>query len=121
MSRLIKTDDSVVNDSSNLAFSSSLDASLQRRGLLKGLGASLALGLAGSSVSQLAAAANAPLAPLSLGFTGLPFTTDDVVHVPAGYHANVLYAWGDPVGVPGKMPAFKQDASNSASSFSQCV
>ena len=115
MSRLIKTDDSVVNASSNPAFSAILEASLDRRGLLKGLGASLALGLAGGTVSQLAQAANAaPTAPLSLGFTGLPFSTDDVVHVPAGYSTQVLYAWGDPVGVPGKQPAFKQDASNSA-------
>jgi hypothetical protein len=84
MSRLIKTDDSVVNASSNPAFSAILEASLDRRGLLKGLGASLALGLAGGTVSQLAQAANAaPTAPLSLGFTGLPFSTDDVVHVPA--------------------------------------
>ena len=115
MSRLIKTDDSVVNASSNPAFSAILEASLDRRGLLKGLGASLALGLAGGTVSQLAQAANAaPTAPLSLGFTGLPFSTDDVVHVPAGYSTQVLYAWGDPVGVPGKQPTFKQDASNSA-------
>jgi uncharacterized protein len=34
--------------------------------------------------------------------------------VPVGYTATVLYRWGDPVGVPGAMPAFAPDASNSA-------
>jgi hypothetical protein len=46
-----------------------------------------------------------------LGFEPVPVATDDVVHVPDGYVAEVIYAWGDPVS---DGPAFAQDASNSA-------
>jgi len=34
--------------------------------------------------------------------------------VPPGYVAQVIAPWGDPVGLPGRMPAFRPDASNSA-------
>ena len=34
--------------------------------------------------------------------------------VPDGYVATALAQWGEPIGVPGNMPAFKMDASNSA-------
>jgi secreted PhoX family phosphatase len=50
----------------------------------------------------------------SLGFSAVPLTTADVVIVPTGYSAKVLYAWGDPTGIPGAQPAFKHDASNSS-------
>ncbi len=49
-----------------------------------------------------------------IGFTGLPVSTADAVSVPAGYRAQVLYAWGDTVGSLSGQPAFKWDASNSA-------
>ena len=44
----------------------------------------------------------------------MPFSAEDKVVVPEGYTAKVLYKWGDPVGIKGKMPAFRQDASNTA-------
>jgi secreted PhoX family phosphatase len=50
----------------------------------------------------------------SPGFTAIPVSTDDAARVPPGYRVQVLYAWGDPVGIPGAMPAFRWDASNSA-------
>ncbi|HEY6086305.1 MAG TPA: PhoX family phosphatase [Burkholderiaceae bacterium] len=49
-----------------------------------------------------------------IGFKGVPATANDSVVVPEAYVASVIAAWGDPVGVPGNMPAFKADASNSA-------
>ena len=49
-----------------------------------------------------------------LGFQAVPVSTADGVRVPPGYTATVLAAWGEPVGVPGQMPAWKPDASNSA-------
>ncbi|MEN9396781.1 MAG: hypothetical protein RLZ81_1311 [Pseudomonadota bacterium] len=49
-----------------------------------------------------------------LGFAGIAASTADAVIVPRGYHAQVLAAWGEPVGIPGAMPAFREDAGNSA-------
>jgi secreted PhoX family phosphatase len=49
-----------------------------------------------------------------LGFSAVPVVTTDNVVVPQGYKAQVLYRWGDAVGVPGAMPEFRYDASNSA-------
>jgi secreted PhoX family phosphatase len=46
-----------------------------------------------------------------LGFRGIPVSRADTVVVPPGYTAEVLYAWGDPIG---DGPAFKTDASNTA-------
>src|SRR6185436_17914516 len=44
-----------------------------------------------------------------IGFRGVPVSKADTVVVPGGYSAEVLYAWGDPVG---NGPEFKNDASN---------
>jgi secreted PhoX family phosphatase len=52
--------------------------------------------------------------PPRLGFRGVPPSSADAVVVPEGYIAQVIAPWGEPVGVPGAMPAWKPDASNSA-------
>jgi uncharacterized protein len=49
-----------------------------------------------------------------LGFTPIAPSGEDLVRVPPGYEAKVLYRWGDPVGAAAGMPAFRLDASNSA-------
>lgn len=49
-----------------------------------------------------------------LGFAGIPPSRADAVVVPAGYVAQVFAAWGEPVGIAGAMPAWREDASNSA-------
>jgi secreted PhoX family phosphatase len=49
-----------------------------------------------------------------LGFRGIAPSTEDRVRVPPGYLAQVLAPWGDPVGIPGAMPAFRDDLSNTA-------
>ena len=49
-----------------------------------------------------------------LGFKGIPTSTADTVVVPEGYVATVIAAWGEPIGVPGNMPAWREDVSNSA-------
>ena len=75
-----------------------------------GLGA-----LLGSALAPLFAgcAVTTPTGPL-LGFKGIPTSTADTVVVPEGYVATVLAAWGEPVGVAGRMPAWRDDATNSA-------
>jgi hypothetical protein len=49
-----------------------------------------------------------------LGFKPIPISADDAVRVPDGYRADVLVAWGDPIGDARGMPAFRWDASNGA-------
>jgi len=109
-----------VNDTSNTcnnpALSDVLEARFSRRGILQGSGALGVAGLFSGTFATLAEAAQGvgTLPAPKLGFAPVPFGFEDKVVVPAGYSADVLYAWGDPVGIPGNMPAFKQDASNTA-------
>lgn len=49
-----------------------------------------------------------------LGFSGIGVFTDDAVRVPAGYRAQVIAAWGEPLGIGASGPQFRMDASNSA-------
>jgi uncharacterized protein len=49
-----------------------------------------------------------------LGFKAIAAVSTDTLVVPEGYSAEVIAAWGEPIGVAGNMPAFKPDASNSA-------
>jgi secreted PhoX family phosphatase len=103
-------DDQTLNPSANASFAEVLEMRLSRRGLLKGAAAAAAIGslpLAGCAVS----ASHRDPVP---GFAPVSTSTADAVRVPQGYTANVLYAWGDPVGHPSGSPAFRQDAGNSA-------
>ncbi|HYN59275.1 MAG TPA: PhoX family phosphatase [Rubrivivax sp.] len=83
----------------------------RRRWMQGGLGA-LAGGMFAPWLSGCAGlgAGGGPL----LGYKGIPATHNDTLVVPEGYHATVIAAWGEPVGVPGNMPAWRGDASNSA-------
>ena len=49
-----------------------------------------------------------------LGFKGIAPGAGDALVVPPGYVATALAAWGEPIGIPGNMPAFRFDGSNSA-------
>jgi secreted PhoX family phosphatase len=86
-----------------------------RRTVLKG--AALA-SLAGMLAPLSGRAGASPSSPLPqqprLGFKGIPVGMGDALVVPEGYVASVIAAWGEPVGVPGQMPAFRFDGSNSA-------
>jgi secreted PhoX family phosphatase len=53
-------------------------------------------------------------APPRLGFAPVPASASDRLTVPPGYTATPFVPWGEPVGIAGNMPAFKDDASNSA-------
>ena len=80
-----------------------------RRLLLGGGLAGAVTGLLAPLASGCAALGSGPL----IGFKGIAPNRDDRVTVPEGYVAYAAFPWGDPVGVPGNMPAWKPDASNS--------
>ncbi len=84
-----------------------------RRILLKGgLGAAL---LAPLSLGGLAGCAGlSGVAGPKLGFKSVPMNKLDQVTVPEGYRVQTLFRWGDPVGLAGRMPTYKADASNTA-------
>ena len=83
---------------------------LARREFLKG-----GLAAAVAAALPLVGCAAAPEArPVAIGFTGIPPSPDDALKIAPEYDAIVLYRWGDPVGIPGNMPAFRMDASNTA-------
>jgi len=91
-------------------FSAVLEARLARREFLKG-----GLAAAVAAAFPLSGCATGPQAkPVALGFTGIPPSFDDAVTIAPEYEATVLYRWGDPVGIPGNMPVFRMDASNTA-------
>jgi len=110
-----KIDDETCNRSANWAFEEILSQRLARRDLMKG-------GLGAAALALLGGWAPSPMAPRAeantslFGFTGVPVSTRDVVTVPPGYAADVLYAWGDPIS---EGPAFKADASNTAAEQEQ--
>ena len=83
-----------------------------RRVWLQGGVALLAGAALGPSVTGCATGpvAGAPL----LGFKGIPASTADAINVPDGYITSVIAAWGEAVGVPGNMPAWREDVSSSA-------
>ena len=49
-----------------------------------------------------------------LGFKPIPVGMGDKLVVPEGYTAMPLAPWGEPVGIAGRMPAFKMDGSNTS-------
>lgn len=108
----IDHDDIECNDSPNPEFSSILDARLSRRSLLRGGAVSAASVLLGSLGLAASGDGNAARAPSTrrLGFTAVPKSLADVVSVPAGYTASVLYALGDPLNA--STPAYRNDGTD---------
>lgn len=97
------------NRSSNLSIHDVSDP--QRRIVLRGGAFAAAISLMGplAGCASLGTASGP-----KLGFKGIPVGVGDKLVVPEGYIATAIAAWGEPVGVPGNMPAFNFDASNSA-------
>ncbi|MFM8899445.1 MAG: PhoX family protein [Burkholderiales bacterium] len=86
-----------------------------RRVVLKGgLGAALTGLLAPLAAVSLPGCATSGGGSSLLGFKSIPVSTADTVVVPEGYIAEVIAAWGEPVGLSGENAAFKEDASNTA-------
>lgn len=105
-----------LNESGNPSFDSILNARLSRRDILKGgfgLAASSFLGASLAGYGRDADAA--PQAPFGLNFTAVAKRTTDLLTVPAGYSASVLYRLGDPINRA--IPDYANDGSDSAASF----
>jgi uncharacterized protein len=100
------------NRSSNLSIHD-VSAPSRRTILRGGLGTALGGLLAPLAAVSLPGCATMGQGPL-LGFKGIPTSVADKVTVPDGYVAEVIAAWGEPVGLSGDMPAFKEDGSNTA-------
>ena len=109
-------DFSTMEDSNRSSNPSIHDVSApSRRTILRGgLGTALGGLLAPlAAVSGTGCATTASSASL-LGFKGIPVSVADKITVPEGYMAQVIAAWGEPVGLSGELPAFKEDGSNTA-------
>ncbi|MBN8487589.1 MAG: PhoX family phosphatase [Burkholderiales bacterium] len=109
MNDLIDPDDIGHNDSANPHFQQVLDTRLSRRGLvLGGLGAAATAVLAPAALAAPLAAAGLPVRRLN--FTPVAKSLADMVSVPAGYTARVIYALGDPLAAG--VPEYRNDGSD---------
>ena len=81
-----------------------------RRTVLRGGAAASLMAMLGGCASVGDLLSTGP----SMGFKPIPPGFGDQLVVPEGYTAQVIAAWGEPVGIPGQMPDFRMDASNSA-------
>jgi secreted PhoX family phosphatase len=130
----VDLDDIGTNPTSNPSFSDLIDARLSRRRLF-GLG----VGTAGTALLQACgggggggssfpvlppapapapppAPAPAPApTPMKLGFNAVAKSLADVVSVPAGYTASVLYRLGDPIA--SGVAAYKNDGTDDATTY----
>ncbi len=104
------------NVSHNPSFDTVLQARLSRRSLLRGGFGTAATAVLGSfGVAACGGSDDVDVAPASTTVTRLSFTavaksTADVVSVPAGYTANVIFALGDPL--TAATPTFKNDGTD---------
>jgi len=120
------TDDIGSNPTDNPHLDDLITARINRRSVLGGGLAAAAVGFFGRSVPTSSAAPAATTAPPdrarrtgSLGFTEVPASSDDTVHVPDGYLVDVLIPWGTPL-LAGAAD-WAADASNTAAEQSQQV
>ena len=95
-----------------LALTSAGEVTLTRRQVLQGTLAAAVSAMFGLPGCAIPRATTSGLDPL--GFKGIPTSAADTLSVPAGYRADVLLAWGDPIGHSDGSPVFKPDANNSA-------
>jgi secreted PhoX family phosphatase len=114
MTQLIDFNDENSNTSNNPSFDSVLQARLSRRGVLRGgvgtMGATLLGGLGLSACGGGDALAEQPATAALLGFNAVAKSLADMVTVPVGYTASVIYALGDPL--TAATTAYKNDGTD---------
>jgi secreted PhoX family phosphatase len=100
------------NRSGNRPFADVAAARFNRRTFLRGsLNVAVASFLASSGLPARAAVA-VPTPSSKLGFKPVPVSSDDLLHLPAGYEAQIVLRWGDPI--LGDFPAFAPDNDSAA-------
>ena len=94
-----------------LPFAELSPGSHSRRDFVRRGAACMAMGF---FAERLAADTPTPIGTkdLPFHFKGVPISTEDMVQVPEGYVAEVVYGWGDPVN--GQGPAFLRGDANTA-------
>ncbi|MDP2367305.1 PhoX family protein [Rhodoferax sp.] len=100
------------NTSANPSFDSVLQARLGRRSLLRGSVGAVGTAMLGGLGLSACGGGDAEAAPAAtlLGFTAVAKNLTDVVTVPVGYTASVLYALGDPL--TAGTAAYKNDGTD---------
>lgn len=106
----MNSDSTVSSKTPQRTFAEIVQSALHRREFLhaslSGACGALLVGTVGDRVSASARPSR------RFGFANVPISASDTVVVPAGYVAEVLYRWGDPIN--GLEPQFRYDASNTA-------
>ncbi|TVQ37227.1 MAG: PhoX family phosphatase [Geminicoccaceae bacterium] len=92
------------NTSKNPTFYEVVEARASRRTFVAGGLAAAITSMFGVGVSTRGALASSTAPSALLGFTPVPVSEDDAIHVPEGYDTHILARWGDPIS--GDMPAF---------------
>jgi uncharacterized protein len=115
LARRTDPDDVDLNTSGNPSFNAVLDARLSRRSILRGGVGSAATALLGGLGLAACGGSDDDDTPASTRITTLSFTAvaksvADVLTVPAGYTATVLYALGDPL--TAATPAYRNDGTD---------
>ena len=85
-----------------------------RRVVLRGSVGTVASALFAPFVTVASGCATGGATKALLGFKAIPVASTDTLVVPEGYVAEVIAAWGEPIGVAGNTPPWREDASNSA-------
>ncbi len=101
------SNDPICNRSNNKHFTEILEVSQQRRRFLQGSFGAAALAFFGAPALSRMSEAMAQSLPAAPTFTPIEAAFADVVRVPPGYTAQVLYSWGDPTGIRRNMPEFQ--------------
>ncbi|MGX9416213.1 PhoX family protein [Vibrio sp. RC27] len=96
-------------------FNRLVDAAMSRRSFLKSAGAAGTVGFFAAAPLSQAIAGSMSNKTVTIGFEAIPTSTADTVVVPAGYQADILISWGDPV-LKGA-PAFSQSNDAKAQSM----
>ncbi|MES2538907.1 MAG: PhoX family phosphatase [Pseudomonadota bacterium] len=111
---LADPDGAGTNISNNPTFDQVLDARISRRSLLRGSFGVATTVFFGAGMSSAFAKTDTPSKTLKLNFTAVQKSLDDVLTVPAGYTATVLYRLGDPIHAA--VPEYRNDGTDSAAS-----